>query len=224
MSTTSSAAQSTSSSTSANLDPESCISLASSLRCYYTGQSTEIHHSLLIIPVVLELIFSTFLVFICWHSGRQVDSFLWFLFIRWTYLRYRRHFLLVAEGWIIFLLSLVEVFLYILPAVRESIPIFRALDESIGELTIFLHFSRGSESCDPTGALSFIQLLCYMSFLYIWVQGECFPIVPRKFRRITKLLLLMFIPTVVVMNVIASFVGVSYGMPVHWVDLSWLCW
>ncbi|KAF5348839.1 hypothetical protein D9756_009715 [Leucocoprinus leucothites] len=151
---------------------ESCVSLASSLRCYYTNPPTEIHHSLLIIPVALELIFSTSLLFTNWRSGR-------------------RHLLLVAEGWVIFLLSLIEVLSFVLPAVRDHVPTFRSVDQSIG-------------------ALSFIQLLFYMSFLYSWVQDECLPIVPRRIRQIARLLLLILIPAVIAMNTIASFVGVSY--------------
>ncbi|KXN89696.1 hypothetical protein AN958_05236 [Leucoagaricus sp. SymC.cos] len=169
----STAALSTPSSTDPNLNPESCISLASSLRCYYTNER-EIHHTLLIIPVALELIFSTSLVFTNWRAGR-------------------RHLLLVAEGWVIFLLSLIEVLLHVVSAVRTHVATFRAIDQSIG-------------------ALSFIQLFFYMSFLYVWVRRECFPIVPSRLRRIARSLLLIFIPAVIAMNTIASFVGVSYDM------------
>ncbi|KAJ3567422.1 hypothetical protein NP233_g6378 [Leucocoprinus birnbaumii] len=163
-----------SSSADISLVPQSCVSLASSLRCYYSGLPTEINHITLIIPVALEVIFSTALLFTNWRSGR-------------------RYLLLVAEGWVIFFLSFLEVLAFVVPAVRGHISPFRAVDQSIG-------------------ALSFVQLFFYMSFLFAWVQGECLPIVPRRIRQVARLLLLILIPAVITMNTIASFVGVSYKM------------
>lgn len=46
--------------------------------------------------------------------------------------RHRRHLLLVAEGWVIFLLSLIEVLLFVVPAVRIHIPTFKSFDQAIG--------------------------------------------------------------------------------------------
>lgn len=44
----------------------------------------------------------------------------------------RRHLFLVAEGFIFFALALVEVLSFQVPAVRNYIPTFRAIDQSIG--------------------------------------------------------------------------------------------
>lgn len=64
------ASLSSSAAAAASIIPETCVSQASILRCYYSAPGSELHHILLIIPVALELIFSTSLIFTNWRSGR----------------------------------------------------------------------------------------------------------------------------------------------------------
>ncbi|KAF9448433.1 hypothetical protein P691DRAFT_759907 [Macrolepiota fuliginosa MF-IS2] len=156
------------------ISPDACVSLASILRCYYSSSGSELHHILLIIPVALELIFSTSLIFTNWRSGK-------------------RHLLLVAEGLVYFLLALAEVLLLQIPAARDNIPAFKAIDQTIG-------------------ALSFTQLFFYMAFLYAFVRSEFLPIIPSRIRRIIRPLLLTFIPTVLAMNAVSSFAGITYTL------------
>lgn len=54
-----------------------------------------------------------------------------------------------------------------------------------------------------------------MSFLYAWVRGECLPMIPSRVRRVVRLLLLAFIPAVIAMNTVASFVGISYSKSIR---------
>ncbi|XP_006455280.1 hypothetical protein AGABI2DRAFT_121212 [Agaricus bisporus var. bisporus H97] len=157
---------------------DSCISLASNLRCYYSTHGKQDYHTPLIIPVALEVIFTSSLLFTNRRSGR-------------------RHLFLVAEGFLDFLLALLEVLAFRIPAVRSNISHFKAIDKAIG-------------------ALSFTPLLLLMSFLYAWVRTECLPIAPTRVQRIARLLLFMLIPAVITVNTIASFVGISYEQgPVH---------
>jgi len=53
----------------------------------------------------------------------------------------RRHLLLTAEGWLYFVLALVELLSNLIPAVRGNISIFRALDVGIGEFPLSAAFS-----------------------------------------------------------------------------------
>lgn len=97
---------------------EVCASLASILRCFSAADKAgpQLHHILLIIPVALELIFSTSLIFTNWGSCR-------------------RHLFLVAEGWVFFLLSLAEVLSYQISAARDTLSTFKAIDQAIGALS-----------------------------------------------------------------------------------------
>ncbi|KAJ3505516.1 hypothetical protein NLJ89_g7374 [Agrocybe chaxingu] len=145
-----------------------CLSSASILRC---ASLTRLHNILLIIPTILELIFATALIFIKWGSGR-------------------RHLLLSAEGWIYFILALVELLSDVLPAVRDDLPLFRAFDVGIG-------------------VASFLPVFFYTFFLFLFTSGELVESLPRRIRNVAKLALILFVPAIVIFNEVASFMGVS---------------
>lgn len=87
-----------------------CLSAVPILRC---ESFTRLQSQVLIIPTALEVIFSTTLIFTNWYSGR-------------------RFLLITAEGWIYFALALLDLLSHTIPAVRDSLGIFRIIDITIG--------------------------------------------------------------------------------------------
>ncbi|KAL4263855.1 hypothetical protein AB1N83_005460 [Pleurotus pulmonarius] len=146
-----------------------CLSAASNLRC---ATFTQVQSGLLLIPTGLELLFATSLVFTNWGSG-------------W------RHLLLTAEGWIYFVLTLVDVLASIVPAVRDHLGSYEVVDRIIG-------------------AMSSLPLLLYISFLFLFARAELINTLPQRFQNVTKALLLIFIPGIIVTSELGSFLGIEY--------------
>ncbi|KAF9463236.1 hypothetical protein BDZ94DRAFT_633486 [Collybia nuda] len=105
----------------------------------------------------------------------------------------RRHLWLTAEGWIYFGLAVVEMLSHILPAARDSAEIYKVLDTVLA-------------------AASFLPILLYMIFLFLLSQAELIDILPTRFQTIAKLMILIFIPAIVALNEVASFIGLSYRL------------
>ncbi|KAJ7080976.1 hypothetical protein B0H15DRAFT_475780 [Mycena belliarum] len=101
-----------------------------------------------------------------------------------------RHLLLTAEGWSYFALALLELLSHTLPAVRDSVSVFSVVD-------IFL------------GATSFFPILFYTLFVYLFTRAELIDTLPKRFQRIANTLLLIFIPAIIALNELSSFVGIS---------------
>ncbi|EPQ51754.1 hypothetical protein GLOTRDRAFT_132572 [Gloeophyllum trabeum ATCC 11539] len=103
----------------------------------------------------------------------------------------RRSFLLAAEGWVYFSLALIDLLAHIFPATRNSFNVFRILDIVVG-------------------AASFLPILFYVLFLFFSLRSDFFPSLPRRFQRIAQYTLMLFIPALIVADLVGSFIGVSY--------------
>ncbi|KAF9025831.1 hypothetical protein BDZ89DRAFT_1135245 [Hymenopellis radicata] len=101
-----------------------------------------------------------------------------------------RHLLLVFDSWSYLLLALLDLLSHIIPAVRDNLSVFSTVD-------IFL------------GAASFIPLLSYTLFIFLFTSAELLTTLPRRFRTIAQTMLFLFIPAIVILNEIASLAGIS---------------
>ncbi|KAF8185823.1 hypothetical protein K438DRAFT_1836386 [Mycena galopus ATCC 62051] len=100
-----------------------------------------------------------------------------------------RHLLLTAEGWSYFALVLLELLSHTIPAVRDSVTVFSIVDIVLG-------------------ATSFLPIFFYTLFVYLFSRGELIDTLPKRFQRIANVLLLFFIPAVVALNELSSFIGI----------------
>ena len=106
-----------------------CLSVAPILRCAPLNQLQNI---VLIIPVGLEVLLATSLVYFNWGFGRYVMEQSVVIRVSKTIFFYRRYLLLTAEGWIYFTLALFELVSNVLPSIRNNVSLFRAFDVFIG--------------------------------------------------------------------------------------------
>ncbi|KJA23812.1 hypothetical protein HYPSUDRAFT_65934 [Hypholoma sublateritium FD-334 SS-4] len=104
----------------------------------------------------------------------------------------RKHLLLTAEGWIYLILSLLELIRTIVPGVQNNVALFQGFDIGIG-------------------VASFLPIFFYTFFLFLFTNNDLGDALPRSIRNIAKLSLILFLPTIVVFNEVASFVGVKIG-------------
>ncbi|KAF9261381.1 hypothetical protein L218DRAFT_961390 [Marasmius fiardii PR-910] len=148
-----------------------CLSSAPNLRCFPLSRNEFIA---ITVPTGVELLFSTYLIFVNESSGRK-------------------NLFLAAEGWFYFALALLEMLSHILPAARDNLNVFKIID-------IFI------------GAASSVPLLLYTFFLLLFTSAETLDVVPLRFQRIGKALLVLFIPLIIASNAIASFVGITYRL------------
>ncbi|KAI8989181.1 hypothetical protein BD414DRAFT_486330 [Trametes punicea] len=103
----------------------------------------------------------------------------------------KKHVFLSSEICVYFLLAVLDVLTHTLPSIGTSLESFRSLDITIG-------------------AGSFIPLFLYTLFLYLLTTTELVPSLPTALHRITRYLLLAFIPLILLLNELGSFVGISY--------------
>ncbi|VDB87122.1 unnamed protein product [Peniophora sp. CBMAI 1063] len=103
----------------------------------------------------------------------------------------RRRYLLAAEG--IFYL-----FLAVLDVLTHEIPMFSSSLSSFRNLDIFI------------GATSFIPILLFTGFLYIFKRTEFFPYFPRRFVFVAHTFALVVIPVLLATNEVGSFIGNNY--------------
>ncbi|KAH7915877.1 hypothetical protein BJ138DRAFT_1176159 [Hygrophoropsis aurantiaca] len=102
----------------------------------------------------------------------------------------RMHLLLAGEGIIYFILALTDMLSHVAPAARNSLSIFKAMD-------IFV------------GSVSFIPLLFYAVFLFWLSFREFIPNLPIRHQALPRYLLILFIPALVAINEVSSFVGIT---------------
>lgn len=88
-----------------------CLSSAPILRCVPLSRFQSI---VVLLPTVLEVIFTSSLVFALWNSG------------------HKRHLLLTAEGWIYLVLSILELLTHILESAQGNVNAFAGLDVTTG--------------------------------------------------------------------------------------------
>ncbi|PCH36870.1 hypothetical protein WOLCODRAFT_167158 [Wolfiporia cocos MD-104 SS10] len=105
--------------------------------------------------------------------------------------RIAKHVLLAAEGFAYFALALLDALVHLIPAVGMSINVFKPLD--ILE-----------------GAASWLPLLLYTGFLYLFTATTFIPTMPDWTQNAAKFSLLFFIPAIVASNELGSFVSISY--------------
>ncbi|RXW19661.1 hypothetical protein EST38_g6192 [Candolleomyces aberdarensis] len=149
-----------------------CLSSATILRCVPLSQAQGF---IILIPTLLEVISTSSLIITLWNSG------------------HRRHLLLTAEGWIYFILSVLELLTRVLGAAQNNVDVFSGLDVTIG-------------------VASFVPLFLYTFFLYIYSDSELLPnalSLPKKLGKVACLVLLILIPAIVGSNEVASFVGIQ---------------
>ncbi|KAF5391315.1 hypothetical protein D9757_002082 [Collybiopsis confluens] len=147
-----------------------CLSQASILRC---ESLTQIQDIALFIPTCVEVLFASSLIFRTWRSNRML------LF-------------LTLEGWVYFALALLELLSHILPAVRDNLGVFKAIDIALG-------------------ILSSLPLLLYTIFLFSFTSTKILEDgVPHQLRRFGKASLLLLIPVALVLHEVASFIGITH--------------
>lgn len=65
-------------------------------------------------------------------------------------------------------------------------------------------------SCE-VGVASFLPIFFYTFFLFLLTSDDLVDALPKNLRNIAKLSLILFLPTIIVFNEVASFVGVKIG-------------
>ncbi len=70
--------------------------------------------------------------------------------------------------------------------------------------------SRLSTYCATTGVASFIPLFLYTFALYLLTTTELIPALPTRFQNLARYVLLAFIPLIILMNELGSFIGITY--------------
>ncbi|KAI0664132.1 hypothetical protein C8Q70DRAFT_1049646 [Cubamyces menziesii] len=103
----------------------------------------------------------------------------------------RKHVFLASEIYVYFALAILDLLTHTLPSLGSSLDSFRSLDIVIG-------------------AGSFIPLFLYTFFLYLLTTTELVPSLPAGLQRIAKYTLLAFIPLIIVLNELGSFIGITY--------------
>ncbi|KAF8909615.1 hypothetical protein CPB84DRAFT_1764983 [Gymnopilus junonius] len=110
------------------------------------------------------------------------------IFMQWG--QGRRHLFIVAEGWSFLALVLLEMFSEIIPAIQMNLLVFRAFDLGIG-------------------IASFLPIFFYTFFLFLFASRELADKLPKGLQIVARLALILFIPTIIIFNEVASFVGVT---------------
>lgn len=103
----------------------------------------------------------------------------------------RKHLLLTAEGWTYLALALLELLTHIIPAAQGNLGLFRTLDIVLA-------------------SLSFVPILFYTLFLLLFMRAELVETLPSRFQKVAVIMLFIFIPTIIALNEVASFVGISH--------------
>src|ERR1700676_3102707 len=60
-----------------------------------------------------------------------------------------------------------------------------------------------------TASFSFLPLLLYMLYLFLFASGKLIPKLPQRYQSITNYLIVIFIPAILIISEIGSFVGIS---------------
>ncbi|KAI0061233.1 hypothetical protein BV25DRAFT_1827110 [Artomyces pyxidatus] len=105
----------------------------------------------------------------------------------------RSRFILAAEGPIYFLLAVLEFLGHVLPTLESTVTGFKALDIVIG-------------------SASFLPILLFTSYIYLYKRAEIVPSFPRRFRLIANAFALVIIPFILASNELGSFLGVTYQL------------
>ena len=61
------------------------------------------------------------------------------------------------------------------------------------------------------GVASFLPIFFYTFFLYLFTQAELLETLPSRFKKLATLFLILFIPVIVSINEVSSFIGIAYS-------------
>ncbi len=185
-----------------------CLSPVLGLRCL--GLS-HIQEAITLVPIGLEVVFSLGLIFAGRDAGRCVcDPWEHVVFLIGT--SHRIRYLLAAEGPAYLLLVVLSFLSHVVPVFQNNFAPFKALDIVIGACV-----ARTSSSSSLlgipvlcSGSTSFVPILLYTAFLYLFNRRESFPRLPNRLALVANAFLFAVIPIIVVTNEIGSFIGIKY--------------
>ncbi|TFK81845.1 hypothetical protein K466DRAFT_590986 [Polyporus arcularius HHB13444] len=103
----------------------------------------------------------------------------------------RKHVFLASEVFVYFFLAVLDLLTHSLPTIGNSLDSFRSLDIIVG-------------------VASFIPLFLYTFALYLLTTTELIPALPARFQNLARYVLLAFIPLIILMNELGSFIGITY--------------
>ncbi|KAF8895915.1 hypothetical protein CPB84DRAFT_1848245 [Gymnopilus junonius] len=99
----------------------------------------------------------------------------------------------------------------IIPAIQMNLLVFRAFDLGIGSsFNIPLHYTPTLRNPHVMpGIASFLPIFFYTFFLFLFASRELADKLPKGLQIVARLALILFIPTIIIFNEVASFVGVT---------------
>ncbi|KAI0719824.1 hypothetical protein C8T65DRAFT_34918 [Cerioporus squamosus] len=103
----------------------------------------------------------------------------------------RKHVFLASEVFVYFFLAVLDLLTHTLPTIGNSLDSFRSLDIIVG-------------------VASFIPLFLYTFALYLLTTTDLIPALPVRFQNLAKYVLIAFIPLIILMNELGSFIGITY--------------
>ncbi|KAL5478497.1 hypothetical protein ACEPAI_2681 [Sanghuangporus weigelae] len=103
----------------------------------------------------------------------------------------RKHFMVLADGSAFYIIALLDLLSHLIPVARNHLDTFKIFDIVIG-------------------ALSFVPILLYTTFLFFFSRSYFIPTLPRVPSAITKYAQLALIPVTIVTSELASFIGIGY--------------
>ncbi|KIY67546.1 hypothetical protein CYLTODRAFT_454361 [Cylindrobasidium torrendii FP15055 ss-10] len=145
-----------------------CLSAASILRCSPLSWTENI---VIIVPPAVQLLISFLVIRTHGRNGSKYSH------------------LLIIESCISLLLAILDLVSHTLPAVRDVLPTFTALDIALG-------------------ALSVLPITLYMLFLFLFVRSEAMSLVPTNSQKTILASFALFIPAVAVLNEVASLLDI----------------
>ncbi|KAI0265350.1 hypothetical protein BC834DRAFT_182113 [Gloeopeniophorella convolvens] len=105
----------------------------------------------------------------------------------------KTRFILAAEAPCYLLLAVLDYLGHVVPVFQTSLVAYKSLDIAVG-------------------AASFIPILLFTSYLYLFKRKEVFPHFPKRFILVANAFALVVIPVILVTNDIGSFMGITYRM------------
>ena len=123
----------------------------------------------------------------------------------------RIRYILAAEGPTYLLLVVLSLLNRVIPLFEYSLEAHKILDIAIGACAIHpLSSALFNALVSRTGAASFIPILLYTFYLYLFKRREFFPNLPQRFTLVANTFALAVIPVIIVTNEIVSFLGIKY--------------
>ena len=123
----------------------------------------------------------------------------------------RIRYILAAEGPTYLFLVVLSLLNRVVPLFEYSLEAHKILDIAIGKCPLHLLSSALLNApVSLTGAASFIPMLLYMFYLYLFKRKEFFPNLPQRFTLVANTFALGVIPVIIVTNEIVSFLGIRY--------------